>query len=308
MNDLKREVIPFTNEADWLLNRTKDLTSTDIPALFGLSPYHTQRTLWESKKNPDPTPIEPSKRMKAGQKLEAAIAELIAEENAFTIEPFKDYIRLPDLRLGSSFDYKIKWDAGNHEEKILEIKNVSGQFFKSWFNKDNLLEPPYHISLQIQHQLLVSGLSKVVVGVLFGGNDYYTIEHTANPQIQELILKRSKEFWESVDNNTPPAFDYENKIDQELIKSIYAKAVEGKHIELDAGVASLAEHYLEAKKQISFLTEQAEAMKSQILEAIGDAEEATGNGYKVTAKIQKKKEYVVKASESRVIRITGPKE
>ena len=155
MNDLKREVIPFTNEADWLLNRTKDLTSTDIPALFGLSPYHTQRTLWEFKKNPDPTPIEPSKRMKAGQKLEAAIAELIAEENAFTIEPFKDYIRLPDLRLGSSFDYKIKWDAGNHEEKILEIKNVSGQFFKSWFNKDNLLEPPYHISLQIQHQLPV---------------------------------------------------------------------------------------------------------------------------------------------------------
>ena len=110
-----------------------------------------------------------------------------------------------------------------------------------------------------------------------------------------------------MDNNTPPAFDYENKLDQDLIKSIYSKPIEGKSIPMDNDVRAWAEQYLEAKKEISFLTGTAEALKSQILEKIADASEVLGDGYKITANTVKKKEYTVKASENRVIRISGPK-
>lgn len=304
---MKRTTLSYTTEAEWLSYRTKDLTSTDIPALFGLSPYHTQRTLWESKKHPDATPIEPSKRMKAGQKLEKAIAELLAEENGWNITPFKSYKRIDDLRLGSSFDYSIL-DTVSDKSKILEIKNVGGELRKTWVNKDNELSAPFHIELQVQHQMLVSGINEAVIGVMFGGNDYQFIERKANPQIHELILKRAREFWESIDNNTPPAWDFENKIDQEMIKEIYSKPTDGKKIELGADIAALAEKYIEAKKEAAFLEEQSKALRAQILTAIGDAEFAEGNGYKISAKIQKKDSYIVKAQETRVIKVTSTAE
>ena len=298
---MERQIVPFTTQEAWLEARTHDLTSTDIPALFGLSPYHTMRSLWEEKKNHTIVELADTKRMKAGRKLESAIAELIAEDEGWEVEPFKDYIRIPSLRLGSSFDYKR---TDSHEDIILEIKNVSGQLFKDWHNADGELEAPYHIELQAQHQMLVSGLKTCVIGVLFGGNDYHTLERTANPEIQALIIANAERFWRSIDENTPPAWDYTNTTDQELIYSLYNKATQGKTIESTPELKTWAGEYLEISKQLKFLNDQRDAIKAQITEAMKDAETVQGEGFKITAKVQKRAGYIVKDSESRVLRVT----
>lgn len=45
------EIIQITSEAQWLGERKKDITSTEIPALYGLSPYKTEFELFHEKRD-----------------------------------------------------------------------------------------------------------------------------------------------------------------------------------------------------------------------------------------------------------------
>ena len=48
---MDRERIERTSEQAWLQQRAKDVTSTEVSALFGLSPYMTEFELWHRKAN-----------------------------------------------------------------------------------------------------------------------------------------------------------------------------------------------------------------------------------------------------------------
>ena len=301
MEQLERETINYKSETEWLTERSKDITSTEVAALFGLSHFWTLRTLWEAKKSGAVTSIEPTKRMRAGKKMEPQIAELLAEDNGWEIEPMKFYMRLQNERIGSSFDYRIK-SFGNIP---LEIKLVNPMNKKEWLDSNGELTAPFMYELQLQNELLVSGNKEGFIGVSFGVDDWFAIHRDANEQIQQLILDKAAEFWKSIEDNNPPAWDYESTIDQDAIKSMYKTVEEDKTIEIGPDVEAWCEAYLELKKNISFEDKQAKALQMQILEQIGDAKIAIGKGYKVSAGLVRKKEYVVKASESRQVRVSS---
>ena len=61
------EVIITRDEQHWLELRTKDLTSTDIAALFGLSPYKTAFELFHEKRDGQVVKLKPNERMKWGK-------------------------------------------------------------------------------------------------------------------------------------------------------------------------------------------------------------------------------------------------
>ena len=48
-NHMATEVIAFRSEQEWLDLRKKDITSTDVAALFNLSPYKTEFELYHEK-------------------------------------------------------------------------------------------------------------------------------------------------------------------------------------------------------------------------------------------------------------------
>src|SRR3989304_3721530 len=95
------------NKEQWLEERTKDITSTDIAALFGISPWTTAYELWYRKKDRLIVEIEENQRMKWGLRLQDAIAAAIAEEQGWHIRRMDEYGRIPELRVGSSFDFSI---------------------------------------------------------------------------------------------------------------------------------------------------------------------------------------------------------
>ena len=68
------EVINTTSEQHWLELRTRDLTSTDVAALFGLSPYKTAFELFHEKRDGQVVKLKPNERMKWGNRFESAIA------------------------------------------------------------------------------------------------------------------------------------------------------------------------------------------------------------------------------------------
>jgi hypothetical protein len=104
---LTRQTIAFESEAEWLAARKVDLTSTEAAALFDCSPYATEFELHQYKTARLQPEFTENDRMKWGKRLESVIAEGIGEDYGLKVVPFKTYLRIPELRMGSSFDFKV---------------------------------------------------------------------------------------------------------------------------------------------------------------------------------------------------------
>lgn len=272
-------ITPESRDA-WLSMRSEDLTSTEISALFGLSPYMTLFELWHHKFNRTTSEIEDNDRMKWGIRLEPAIAQGIADDNLWVIHQFKDYMRVPELRIGSSFDYAIEPGASNPEPGLLEIKNVDFIQHRDTWEDD---EAPPHIELQFQHQLLVSGLKWGAISCLVAGNTPYVIEREADEKIQAEILTRTAAFWKSVDDNTPPEPIY--KDDGDFIRKLYGKSRAESFADLstDEKLYAACERQKEGASLEKTGKELKEAATAEILSIIKDTEKVKCSDYNISA-------------------------
>ncbi len=281
------------------------MNSSDIGALFGLSPYSTEYELFHRLRDGNVVEIDENVRMKWGTRLEARIAEGVAEDNSWVVKPFKDYIHIPELRLGASFDFEIM----GGDETLLEIKNVDSLIFKeSWSLDGDNLEAPPHIELQIQQQMLVSGYKKAYIAALVGGNDVKLIQREADEKIQKAIIEKSKKFWEAIANDTPPVPDYER--DSEFISSLYNFASPNSVYDArgNAVLGELAEEYRSASAASDAADKRKKAIKAQILECVGSVEKVIGDTFSsISLGMIGPASYTVNKEGYRMFRINWPK-
>lgn len=284
---MERITLDCRDKAHWLAERTQDLTSTDIAALFGCSPYKTHFELWHEKAAGTRNEIATNERMIWGTRLEATIAEGVAEDHGWTVRPMKQYMRLPVLRIGSSFDFSIDSGSGPVAAMtgpgILEVKNVDSRVFRDgWIVEDDYIEAPPHIEMQVQHQLLVTGRAWAAIAALVGGNDLRMVYRLADPEIHQAILAKAAAFWASIDAGAEPAPDFTR--DLETIARLYAHAEPGKVVQTDdARLVDLAAAYTEAAAAEKAATERQEAAKAEMLTLIGDAEKIVMPGFSISA-------------------------
>jgi putative phage-type endonuclease len=282
---MSTQIITPKNEADWLAMRKQDITSTESAALFGMSPYMTHFDLWHRKHSGAVPEFKSNERMKWGNRLEAAIANGIAEEQGWEIQPLKDYMRLADLRIGSSFDFVI---TNLGEPVHLEIKNVDYLAFRDgWIEHDDgTIEAPEHIEMQVQHQMLVSGYKRAYIGAFIAGNRGVVIERERDEAVIAAIRAKIAEFWRTVDAGQEPAPVMPG--DAETVIRLNQYAEPGKILDAngDATIASLVENYKRAAKQAKDWEEDKEVCKAKLLEAIGDAEKVLLDGWTISAGIQ----------------------
>lgn len=305
---MKRQVTPPTSKAHWLEMRKKNLNSTEVSALFGCNPYLSEFELWHQKKDQSLPPFEENERMVWGTLLEPAIAERAALKMNWMHRPMKDYYEIPELRLGSSFDFRIveKNLEKSTPQRVwldtkatMEIKNVDYMIFhKNWIVEEAdadedyndsaycEIEAPPHIEIQVQVQMIVSGLPKCYLCVLVGGNDLKIIEKNANPEMQKLILDRCAEFWKSIDNNQPPDIDYQR--DASFLIDLYGTADDdsvialSEHPQADV-IKDLVEGYINARENITGHKEKMKTYKAQILELIGEIAKVKGDEWSISA-------------------------
>jgi len=273
------------NEQDWLAMRKLDVTSTESAALFGMSPYLTHFELWHAKRSGQARAFTSNERMRWGNRLESAIAHGIAEEQGWTVEPMKDYMRLPELRAGSSFDFRI---TSLGEPAHLEIKNVDYLAFRDgWIEHDDgTIEAPEHIEMQVQHQMMVSGYSRSFIGAFVAGNRGVVIERRRDEAVIAAMRQAIADFWHSVDANQEPAAIMPGDAAAVIALNQYAKP--GKILDAgdDANIALLVTNYKRASQDEANAKEDKEAAKALLLEAIGDAEKVLLPGWTISAGIQ----------------------
>lgn len=285
---MQREIIKFDTEAEWLKLRKNDITSTGCSAMLGVSTYKTKLELWHEFATGLTEEFKPNERMKWGNKLESVIAEACAEEHKLEIKPMKTYWRLPEYRLGSSFDFEIIHNPRpGYEGKrgILEIKNVDWLVFKDkWIIEDKeIVEAPPYIEVQTQQQLLVSGYDYTMMGVFVGGNNLVVAYRDPDKEIHDLILSESVKFWESIIKNERPPIDFEK--DAEFISRMYQAVQPGTVInaDLNPDLKDLCIKHYKLGKDIKSAEEVRDGIKAKILTLIGDTEKATSELFSLSA-------------------------
>jgi putative phage-type endonuclease len=298
---MNREIIPFTTQEKWLNDRAVDVTSTEIAALFGISPYLTKYEIWHRKHNKDLGQFELNERMKWGSRLQDSIAAGVAEDNGWTIRKMTEYIRLTDLNAGSSFDFAIgEVNAPYHA--VLEIKNVDGLAFKEgWLVDGDNVEAPPHIELQVQYQMWVAGVSHATIAALVGGNRVVLINREADKEVQQKIEKVLSDFWESIALNKEPEPDF--KRDAEFVASLYKKAVKDSEIFADDEVSVMAREYKRWGDVEKKAKETKAEYKAKILIKVGTASKVVGEEFSIALGETKGSSYMVERKPGRNFRI-----
>lgn len=293
---MNREILSFESEAEWLAMRDRDLTSTEVAALFGCSPYATAYELYHRKTGQLVVEFESNSRVVWGNRLETAIALGIAEDHGLIVTPFKVYARIADLRMGSSFDFKIVGlaDGFTGDETyrdlfrengpgIMEVKNVDGlQFKRGWIADGEIMEAPPHIELQVQHQQEVADMEWTVIAPLVGGNTPMPFVRMRDRQIGAAIREKVEWFWSMVDSGKAPDPDY--SVDGGTIAALLAND-NGQTIDMSDNnrLAEVVAEHAKASADYKDSETRKDAAKAEILMIIGENKTVVGTGFKISA-------------------------
>lgn len=298
MSQTERISLTPANEAEWLGMREQDLTSTEIAALFHCQAGYaaSEYELWHIKKGLMKREFVDNDRTRWGRRLEATIAAGIAEDHGLVIQPKKDYMRIPALRMGSSFDFQIvglvPGFSGTspfrdlfeeHGPGLMEVKNVDGLAFRRGWVNDEAKEAPLQIEFQVQHQMEVSGLGWTVIAPLVGGNTPVPFARLRDMATGNIIRAKVGAFWERVDTNNPPEPNF--TVDADVIGKLYLEN-NGKIIDLSTNnrANELARLYKAAARRMDEAETEKKACKAELLTIIGEHEKALlADGWSVGA-------------------------
>jgi putative phage-type endonuclease len=294
---MKRERLSFEDKQEWLKARTQDVTSTAVSALFGGNPWQTTYELWQEKKSGEIVEIPQTDRMKWGTRLESAIATGVAEDEGWNVRAWNTYERVPELRIGASFDYRILGEP----KAVLEIKCVDSWIFRqTWVEHPNGdVEPPPYMEFQLQHEMLVSGYEQAYLYALVGGNNPVKIYREADPKFQKAIIAKVSQFWESIATNQEPAPDYTR--DGPALRKRYSYVDSDSVLNTigDSEMRELCAADIRLAAELKQKKEDREATRARVLHRLGHHEVALVDGHTCTAKTTKagKRNLLIRAQE-----------
>lgn len=292
---------------EWLEWRRRDVTASDVAAVFGLHPYKTPLELWAEKSGLLP-PKETTGVMRRGLILEPAVAAAVAIERPdWKLSKCLHYFSDTDCRVGSTPDYWI--DGDPRGRGVLQCKTASPQVFETQFENDR---PPFWITLQTATDAMVPDVAFGVVGVLLIDSwsepllKIYDVPR--NAEAEARVRAGVLEFWNKVESGEQPAVDYDR--DSALLSAMYPEETPGSSVDL-AGDNELPEILderrlcLATRKQVQ---DRLDAIDARVKEKLGEAEHGYLDGWRITWRNEPRDGHYVKASNPRVLRITKAKE
>lgn len=276
---MKREISEGLTRAQWLAKRLQGITSTESPALFDLSPYTSLFEVYHAKKSGLLLPFESSERMEKGLRMQDAAANEVALRMGWTVRSLEGtYIRIPELRLGASFDYEFTKPSG--EKGLLEIKMVDHFVYKGQWSEEEI---PPHIEIQARHQMLCADVyNEIYVAAFTGIYDFHLHHFVRDAEFEAGLIDAVKKFWADVEagNEPKPDFYRDNEVIAALYKSAGGEAVDKtEDAEFEAEVAKF--YRLNSERKVIEKDEAAQKAKIHFL--LGNDSGAFTNTYRVMA-------------------------
>lgn len=297
---------PITSEEQWLNLRRPYLTSTAVPALFGLDPRRTPLHIFLEKNGVQfPQPDRENPVLRRGRWLEPAVAAAVSERRPeWALEPARAFYCDPDLKLGATPDFLINGDPRG--VGILEAKTVSTSVFKGDWS-DGAEVPLRHLLQTSTAMMLVDAAWAAIAVLLVDAYrmDIVITEFDRRPDVEARIKDAVSRFWDDVAHNREPRPNFAR--DGEAIKAMTASATEGKVFDatgLNSLPVLLAERAM-LKADIKAAESRCDEIENEVRYLMADAATISNlPGWRVTFKAVDYKAYTVRARTTRVLRIT----
>ena len=190
---------------------------------------------------------------------------------------------------------------------IIQCKVVSRPVFKSqWLDDgEGPITAPLSYLLQTLTEAMLAGATWAVVAPLI--LDTYTADLELVPVdlhagAWDRIRAAVSQFWADVAAGRQPRVDYER--DAETIRDLYRKD-DGQVLDLRADnmLPPLLAERSTLKAEIGAREKRVVAIDTEIKSKLGAAPEAIVNGWKLTFRLQRRKETILPATEMRVLRV-----
>jgi len=298
--------LAITSREQWLEWRKQDITASVVGALFNCHTYTTPLRLYAEKRGTEFI-VEDNLAMRRGRWLEPAVAKAVEEKMPhWRLEPSKEYLRDPDLRIGATPDFTIHGDPRG--KGILQAKSVAPSVYAREWNDGN--EVPLWIILQaVQEGMLAEADFVVVAALLVDAHNMDVAIHdlgARNLAAEAKIKSAVATFWQNVQLGIEPDPDFIK--DADTVKAMW-RAEKDKDAEVDLSgnnrIPALLDQRTILKERIKEAETNIDAIDTEIKFEMKDAAVATGlDGWRVTYKTTHVKEYTVKARDQRVLRVT----
>jgi putative phage-type endonuclease len=204
-----------TDRTAWLAWRREGIGASDAAAIAGLDPYRGPMSIWLAKTGRLPLEDdEVSEHVLWGNLLEPAIAEEFERRTGLFVPAralMLEYTELPGRQwMRATIDGLVSdlppglHSSGDAPLGVLEIKTVAGFKGAAW--ADGAM--PEHFTLQVQHQLAVTGLQHAWLAVLFGGQRMEIRELERDEELIDSLVGLEEAFWtKHVLADVPPGGD-----------------------------------------------------------------------------------------------------
>jgi putative phage-type endonuclease len=183
----------------WLELRTEGVGASDSATIMGMNPHESAYTLFQERTGAILRQAnEDNRYMQWGRRLEPLIAAAYEEDTGRQVFRNGWLCRSkahPWLLATPDYD---QVDC-EHGPGLLEIKNTGANQAHEW---DEHI-PPKH-QCQLQHQLLVVGVTWGSVACLIGGNDDRYGNIAAHPRFQRALARSTERFLKMVRGELPP--------------------------------------------------------------------------------------------------------
>lgn len=226
---------------EWLDLRRSSVTASDAPIIMRKSPWKKPDQLLKEKLGLLPTPYA-SDAMLRGQKLEEPARCLFEEMTGITVFPAVVFHKGHSWMIASLDGLSIDGKT------MVEIKCPG----EKGFAEAERGRIPEHYNIQMQHQMLCTGLSKCLYFV-FNGERGVLLECERDDALIELLIEKEKVFYECLISNSPLPLE------------------ESDYLTIgDAEEVALAWEYAKVKRQIDDLKKREEDLKKKLIERSDD--------------------------------------
>ncbi len=181
------------------------VSSTEVAALYGLSPWVTEYMLYQRFANGVDIDPPEHERMRLGKLLQPVIVQLVADELRLDVTPIAESVYRLRGSLGASFDAEI-W-CPTRGRGVVETKNIDWLRWRQNYvfdENDQCVAAPAHYEIQMHVQMHVLDVDWGVHATLVGGNELCLLERVRDYEMGERLEERAASFLERVRGRNEP--------------------------------------------------------------------------------------------------------
>lgn len=278
----------------WLEERRGGIGSSDASTVMGVNPWKTPLQLYAEKLGLEED-AGASEAAYWGTKIEPLVLARFADETGRKVLKAGALLRskLRPWQLCTLDGVQVAED--DRGPGVVEAKCTS--LVERW--DDGV---PAYVTVQVQHQLAVTGYNWGSVAVLFNGREFFWKDFERDEEMIAEMIKIESDFWQRVSLLEPPD-PLASDDDRRIIAKLFPEDIDPSPVVLPGEFIDLDERRSYLKDEIKTAEAEVVGIENRLRMAIGEhATAILPSGVAYSLKLQHRKECVMPASSFRVLR------